>query len=252
MVRIDDVDTPRNVDGASDEILRTLESLRLFWDEEVVYQSARSKHYMQALERLADRGASFACACSRKEVAGAPYPGTCRSGIPRDKRARSVRVIADTKPILLHDGVQGVFEQDLMLDVGDFVILRGDGQTAYHLATVVDDAAQGITEVVRGCDLLDSTPRQVHLQRLLDIPTPGYAHLPVAINEAGQKLSKQTGAPAVDKKCFVEQGFRALVFLGQTPPNELLGETLESLWTWAIANWDIQRVPAQQYLLPEY
>lgn len=251
LVRIDDVDTPRNVDGASDEILRSLEKLELWWDEEVVYQSDRSKHYQQALEQLAELGASFACACSRKDLAGAPYPGTCRGGIPHGRPARSIRIISDSEPIRLHDGVQGRFEQDLAREVGDFVILRGDGETAYHLATVVDDAAQGITEIVRGCDLLDSTPRQVHLQRWLGVPTPGYSHLPVAVNQTGQKLSKQTHAPALDDDRLVEQGFRALTFLGQAPPEELRRETLESLWTWAISHWDIQRVPAQPTLLPD-
>ena len=250
LVRIDDVDTPRNIDGASDEILRTLEKLELLWDEEVVYQSARSKHYRRALEQLAEGGVSFACACSRKEVAGTPYPGTCRRGTPDDKPARSVRIIADTAPIRLHDGVQGRFEQDLSREVGDFVILRGDGETAYHLATVVDDAAQGITEIVRGCDLLDSTPRQIHLQRSLEVPTPRYAHLPVAVNKSGHKLSKQTYAPALDDHHLLELGFRAVAFLGQRPPEELLDENLDVLWTWAIDNWDIQRVPGEPTRLP--
>ena len=244
LVRIDDADKPRTVEGASGRILRTLERLELFWDEEVVYQSQRAKYYDDALGLLAGRQVTFDCACTRKELGGGVYPGTCRNGIPRGRRARSVRVKATNHPIRFVDGLQGKVEQELLREVGDFVIFRGDGQTAYHLATVVDDAEQGITEVVRGSDLLDSTPRQIYLQRLLAFTTPVYLHLPLAVNDNGQKLSKQTHAPALDNKRLGDEAYRALVFLGQSPPGELRGESLERLWAWAIANWDIQRVPA--------
>lgn len=247
-MRIDDVDTPRIVKGAADKILRTLEALNLFWDEEVVYQSQRSSFYIDALHRLAESGTSFACACTRKGLAGVRYPGTCRNGIPSGTPARSVRVITDTDPISFIDGVQGLFEQDLAHQVGDFVIHRGDGQIAYHLATVIDDAAQQVSEVVRGSDLLESTPRQIFLQHLLAVPTPRYAHLPVAIDKAGQKLSKQTHARALDHTRLAEHAHHALMFLGHTPPKELLGAPLDSLWTWATANWDLNRVPVQKQL----
>ena len=242
------MDTRRTVKDTGDQILRSLEKLELLWDEEVVYQSHRSRLYRDALASLAEIRATFDCACTRKELDGALYPGTCRNGVPTGKQAHSVRVLVDTDVVGFNDAVQGLFEQDLTRDVGDFVVRRGDGQTAYHLATVIDDAAQGITEIVRGSDLLDSTPRQILLQRLLKVPTPQYAHLPVATNRAGQKLSKQTHAGALRDKRFTEQVFRSLDFLGQAPPKELLDETLDSLWSWAIAHWSLKRVPVKMQL----
>ena len=248
LVRIDDVDSPRTIVGASDSILRTLERLELFWDEAVVYQRQRTANYRDALASLSASQMTFDCACTRKELAGGVYPGTCRNGVLPGKQARSVRVVVDTSAIAFNDAVQGLYEQNLRQDVGDFVIHRGDGETAYHLATVVDDAVDNITEIVRGADLLESTPRQILLQRLLDVSTPLYAHLPIAVNTAGEKLSKQTHAPALDNKQLVRAVFRALQFLGQAPPRELIGEPLYSLWTWAITNWQVKNVPAKKQL----
>ena len=252
LVRIDDVDTPRNVPGASDQILRTLEGLGLWWDEDVVYQSQRGEHYRRALELLAKRGATFACGCSRRELAGAIYPGTCRNGLPPGKQSRSRRVVTADTQVTFIDGWQGRFEQNLSREIGDFIVLRGDNQVAYHLATAVDDAAQNITEVVRGSDLLDSTPRQIHLQRLLSLPTPDYCHHPVATNRQGRKLSKQTHALPIDTNRPRQQAWWALEFLGQDPPSALAGEALESLWSWAIRHWDIARIPGEREITADY
>jgi len=249
LVRIDDVDTPRTVNGASDNILHTLEALKLFWDNDVIYQSRRAANYKDALDSLSASQITFNCACTRKELAGRVYPGTCRNGVPTNKQARSVRVAVDAGVISFHDKVQGHHAQNLSRDVGDFVIRRGDGEIAYHLATVVDDAFDGITEIVRGSDLLDSTPRQILLQRLLHLPTPVYAHLPIAVNGAGAKLSKQNHAPALDSKNLASSAFRALQFLGQSPPRDLLGERPDVLWTWGVDNWRVKSVPSKKEIL---
>ncbi|NIR58753.1 MAG: tRNA glutamyl-Q(34) synthetase GluQRS, partial [Gammaproteobacteria bacterium] len=181
---------PRTVPGAADGILADLQRLGLQWDGEVTYQHPRGEQYRTALERLRQDGWTFSCGCSRKDFDGI-YPGTCREGLPPGKRARTRRMRIRDMAIALHDTIQGGFHQDLGEDVGDFVIRRADGIYAYHLAVVVDDAELGVTDIVRGADLLGSTPRQVHLQRCLGLPTPRYAHLPVAVNATGQKLSKQ-------------------------------------------------------------
>jgi glutamyl-Q tRNA(Asp) synthetase len=216
-VRVEDLDRPRVQPGAADEILRTLAAFGLGWDGEVLYQSRREKLYRDALERL--QPVTYWCGCSRREIAdsslglaadGAPiYPGTCRSGTPGGRRALRVRV-SDT--LAFEDRLQGDQAQMLERDIGDFVLYRADGLFAYQLAVVIDDADQGITDVVRGADLLDSTPRQIYLQRLLGIPTPRYLHVPVAVDTAGEKLSKQTGAPPIEPSMATLR--RALRFLG--------------------------------------
>lgn len=236
LVRMEDLDAPRVQPGAAEDILRTLERLGLHWDGPVAYQSGRRALYRAALEKLGDR--TYPCACTRREIAdsslglatdGAPiYPGTCRSGLPRGKAARALRLrVAST--IRFEDRVQGVQEQVLERDVGDFVLLRADGQFAYQLAVVVDDAAQGVTDVVRGADLLDSTARQIFLQRLMGLPTPRYLHVPVVLTAAGQKLSKQTGAVAIDLDAPQRELRRALAFLGQ-PESDSLAD--------AVRRWD--------------
>src|SRR6185436_14668207 len=206
LVRIGDLDHPRVQHGAADQILRTLDRLGLYWDGEVIFQSRRIALYEQALARPGD---TYLCGCSRREIADSAvslaadgaqvYPGTCRAGLAPGKTARALRVrIAGT--ISFQDRVQGSLHQDLEREVGDFVLRRADGQFAYQLAVVVDDAAQGITDVVRGADLLESTPRQIYLQRLLGYATPRYLHVPVAIDARGDKLSKHTGARPIDRQ----------------------------------------------------
>lgn len=186
LVRIDDLDPPRQQPGASAHILRTLEAYGLHWDGEVVYQSRRTSVYLHALEKLLDTGHAYHCDCSRKDVDargrigpfGLVYPGTCRARGLSSGRGRSLRLRTHDRPISFDDALQGHYGQRLESEVGDFIVRRADGLIAYHLAVVVDDAAQGVTQVARGADLLDSTPRQIHLQQLLGLPTPDYLHLP--------------------------------------------------------------------------
>lgn len=237
LLRIDDLDPPREVGGAADTILRTLAALALEWDGEVVWQSRRGDAYAAALARLARAGASFPCACTRREVGAGPYPGTCRDGLPPGRHGRAVRVRVDAARIVLHDAVQGRSESVLASDCGDFVVRRADGLVAYHLAVVVDDAAAGVTEIVRGVDLLDSTPRQIYLQQLLGLPRPRYAHLPVVLGAHGRKLSKQTGAPPVRPQDAGAALFHALAFLGLAPPLALTGAPPAELLAWALPRW---------------
>jgi glutamyl-Q tRNA(Asp) synthetase len=242
LVRIEDLDTPRIQPGAADQILRCLDRIGLHWDESPVYQSQRGALYAAALEKLASR--LYWCGCSRREIADSSlglasdgahiYPGTCRSGLPPGKAPRARRVEAGTESIAFVDRVQGPQEQDLAASIGDFVVARADGPVAYQLAVVVDDAAQGITDVVRGADLLDSTARQIYLQKLLGLPAPRYLHVPAALDANGDKLSKQTGAPPVDETNGRAMLAGALAFLGQ-PPADNLEE--------ALGRWDPGRIP---------
>ena len=245
LVRIDDLDGPRTVPGAGDAILADLERLGLHWDGEICYQHIRHDRYRLGLESLRAAGWTFPCGCSRKDYQGI-YPGTCRNGIAPGKRARTRRMRVADVCIELNDAVQGKCRQPLNESVGDFVIRRADGIFAYHLAVVTDDADFAVTEIVRGADLLDSTPRQIHLQRCLGLPTPAYAHLPVAVNGAGQKLSKQTFAEPVADKRAVPLIIAALDFLGQQPHSQLHDASLDELWAWAIGHWRMDRVPRQR------
>ncbi|MCG2575435.1 tRNA glutamyl-Q(34) synthetase GluQRS [Dechloromonas sp. XY25] len=256
LVRMEDVDTPRNVPGAADEILRTLAAFGFEWDGAVLYQSARFEAYAAALAKLIEAGLAYGCACSRKEIAdsathaaidgGLAYPGTCRGGLPAGRTARAWRLrVDDAAELAFVDRLQGRIAQHLESDVGDFVLRRADGLFAYQLAVVVDDAEQGITHVVRGADLLASTPRQIWLQRCLGYPVPIYAHLPVAANEAGEKLSKQTKARALCPDMAAAELLRALRFLGQPAPDELARAPLAAVWAWAQENWSFGAIPRQ-------
>lgn len=247
-VRIEDVDTPRTVPGAADAILRTLETLGLHWDGEVAWQSRRTALYDAALERLRAQGLVYRCRCSRKEVAdsglpgleGAIYPGTCRALALAAGPATSERMRAWEPRIAFEDRVQGAVGHSVAREIGDFILRRRDGLHAYQLAVVVDDAEQGVTDVVRGADLLWSTPRQILLQRGLGYATPRYLHFPVAANERGEKLSKQTLAPAIDGSDAVPLLAAALEFLGQpVPPARQPAEMLAQ----ASRNWHPERIP---------
>lgn len=255
LVRIEDIDPPREAPGATTRILRSLEAHGLHWDGPLMLQSTRHDAYLAALARLRDAGLIFPCACTRKEIADsqhnyleaaaarAPvYPGTCRFGMAPGRRARAERVRVDATTISFDDRVQGPISQQLDRDVGDFVLRRADGLIAYQLAVVVDDAAQGVSTVVRGADLLDSTPRQIFLQQRLGLPTPHYAHLPVVVDAAGEKLSKQTRAAALDDAHAVSNLLRALRFLGLAP-HEPPG-TVDEVLAWAQVNWNPAIVPA--------
>jgi len=254
LVRMEDLDTARTVPGAADNILRTLERFGLHWDEEVIYQSHRSLAYEAALHQLQVLNAVYPCACTRKEVAdsampgidGQIYPGTCRNGIPQGREGRSWRVRTDKQSIEFTDISQGRITQHLEREIGDFIAKRADGLFAYQLAVVVDDAYQGITHVVRGCDLLVSTPRQIYLQNLLNLASPRYLHLPVAINAKGEKLSKQTLAPALTHSNPAASIIQALYFLQQSPPAELSGADVASILKWAVDNWNTDAIHKMQ------
>jgi glutamyl-Q tRNA(Asp) synthetase len=256
LLRIEDVDEPRCSPAVAAGMLATLEACGFSWDGEMIWQSRRKERYRAALDQLRRAGLAYPCACTRRELADsqlAPdgshvYPGTCRDGLPPGKAARAWRLRVDDAVVAFDDAIQGPLEQQLGRDVGDFVLLRADGYFAYQLAVVIDDAEQGITAVVRGADLLDSTPRQIHLQRCLGLPTPSYAHLPVAVNAAGEKLSKQTLAPPIDPAAPTPSLLAALAFLGQSPPPELAAADVAGVWNWALAHWEPARVPRRRIL----
>ena len=243
---MEDLDPPREVPGAADEILRTLEHYGLHWDGEVIYQGHRRTEYRQALAQLDTDGWLYGCACTRREIAdatlpgqtGSVYPGTCRNGLPDGRRARALRVRVGDTEIRFDDGLQGGKRQHLGMEVGDFVVRRADGLAAYQLAVVVDDAAQQVTHIVRGADLLDSTARQIYLQDLLGLPTPTYLHLPVAVNDADEKLSKQTHARSIAKAEPVPVLLDVLRFLGQELPEANSGATPGEILDWAIGHWN--------------
>lgn len=254
ILRVEDIDPPRQQDGAIDEILTALERYGFEWDGPVLYQGEGTERHRQIISKLRSSGFAYACSCSRRDLAtakqgplGAVYPGTCRNGCEGEEYA--VRVRTDNVPIGFIDGLQGARTQRLESESGDFVVLRRDGLIAYHLAVVVDDFDQGITEIVRGIDLLDSTPRQIHLQRLLNYPTPSYLHIPVAENAAGQKLSKLTGAPALPLDSASKILVAALDALGQQPPQELAEGPLDDVWSWSIKHWQ-HAVMAGQIAIP--
>ncbi len=246
LLRIDNIDPAREVPGAAAGIQRTLEAIGLTWDGPVQMQSERMDRYREALERLARRGATFPCGCSRREVAatgrrgpGGPiYPGTCRGGLPAGRKPRVIRLRTEAARARFVDAIQGEVSCCLDTAVGDFVIRRADGGVAYHLAAAVDDGDPVITHVVRGADLLDSTAPQLHLMKLLGLQPPVYMHLPVAINRAGQKLSKQTHARALEPAEAGRLLHQALTFLRQEPPRELLGTPPRELLHWAVPHWN--------------
>ncbi len=230
-LRIEDIDPPREVAGASDDQIRCLEALGFEWDGAVCYQSTSAGRFEQVLADLSRAGHTYQCQCPRKLLRQTPppapdmpriYPGTCRNlGLP-DTKSTSTRLKVEPGQIEFTDILQGGMSQDVADEVGDFVLRRRDGLFAYQLAVVVDDADQGITEIVRGCDLLDNTQRQIYLQRILGYPTPDYVHLPVVTTDNGDKLSKYTGALAIDISRPAEALVRALNLLQQNPPAELL------------------------------
>ncbi|MEJ2471303.1 MAG: tRNA glutamyl-Q(34) synthetase GluQRS [Desulfuromonadales bacterium] len=258
LLRMEDLDTPRVVPGAADDILATLDKLGLHWDGEIVWQSQRTAAYREALDALRAKGLVFACGCSRKEVLqsaphpgeeGPVYPGTCRFGLPLGRKPRAFRMIVDDRPIGYTDGVFGPLQQQLATTVGDFVLQRADGLFAYQLAVVVDDLASGVNQIVRGADLLSSTPRQIYLYSCLGEPLPDYIHLPLATDARGAKISKRHGAISLNESLDpAREIFRALSFLGQQVPADLRHTSAGELLTWASRHFDPQRIPAAQGL----
>jgi glutamyl-Q tRNA(Asp) synthetase len=249
LVRIEDVDTLRRIHGADDTLLKTLDKFGFEWDNEVVWQSGRTGLYQRALEQLIEEERVFPCTCSRKllaqttaELSGL-YPGTCRSKKFPLHHEHAIRIRAADITISFDDAVTGEYRQSLSSECGDFVVRRRDGLFAYQLAVVVDDALQGITEVVRGADLLDSTPRQIYLQQCLKYPQPDYLHVPLMLDQQGRKLSKSEGAARLNPDRPSKSLYIALEHLGQQPPAELEHATITDIWQWAVENWDTDQIP---------
>lgn len=251
LVRIEDVDQARAVAGAADDILRALDRFGFEWNGGVAWQSRRTALYEDALDTLRRSGAVYDCACSRKDVAraghvgaeGPVYPGTCRRGVPHGATPRAVRVHTHDEPVEVTDRVYGTQSQRLESALGDFVVRRADGFFAYQLAVVVDDADQGVTHVVRGADLLASTPRQAYLQTLLGLQTPEYAHVPVVLGMDGRKLSKRDAAHPVDPRDPLPALLAAWGFLGQSVEGKLPASPPE-FWAFAVERWRIDCVLA--------
>ena len=260
LLRIEDVDTPRVVAGASEEILRDLEAFGFEWDGPVSYQSDRFEHYQYYLDKLFERGDCYACECSRRSLReqgvhsgplGQIYPGNCR--LKRLAPANhSIRLnIEHAQSIGFVDKVYGEFTLNLPESVGDFVLRRADNIYAYHLAVVVDDELQQITEVVRGADLLENTCLHIYLQQRLGFKTPEYLHIPLVNNAEGIKLSKQTGANALDHRNAPRHLLAALRHLGQSPASELEHRKPREILQWACANWRIASIPVRRPTIPE-
>jgi glutamyl-Q tRNA(Asp) synthetase len=244
ILRIEDLDRPREVQGAAAGILHTLQAFGFEWDGEAVRQRDREQLYAAALDDLQRRSLTFACSCSRTQLAEEDrYPGTCRDQPPPASAATATRLRVEPAQILFTDRIQGTYRQDVAAAVGDVILKRRDGVIAYLLAVVVDDAAQGITHVVRGADLLDNTPRQIYLQRALRLPTPAYAHVPVLTEDDGAKLAKSRRSVRVDAGAALNQLVEVFRLLGLEPPEALAGTSIAQAWAWAISRWDMSRVP---------
>lgn len=247
LLRIEDIDPPREQAGATGLILAALDTYGFEWDGDVIYQSHSAPAHEAALETLLDGDLAYPCGCSRKDLADAPrgplgtiYPGNCRNGCDSDEFA--IRLRTNDEPIQYVDGLQGEQAQRLESESGDFIIKRRDGLIAYQLAVVVDDELEGVTEIVRGIDIMDSTPRQIWLQRLLGLRTPAYIHIPVITHPDGDKLSKLTGAPGISCDDARETLVAALAALRQDPPADLAASDLADIWQWAAKNWKIERL----------
>lgn len=245
LIRVEDLDPPREPAGSAELILQQLQEFGMHWDGEVLYQSSRLDAYREALDRLKDLRLCYPCDCTRGQIRemGNVYDGSCRQRKTPPDKSYALRLKTDERTIGFDDAIQGRFSQQLESDVGDFVLLRKDGLFAYQLAVVVDDEYQKISHIVRGWDLLDSTPRQIYLQQQLGFRQQKYAHIPIIVDKAGQKLSKQAFAPSIETDKASEAIFSVLELLGQSPPKELRKESPKSLLQWAVPNWDMQSVP---------
>lgn len=258
LVRMEDLDKPREVTGAAKGILTTLSAYGFEWDGEVVYQSRRNQYYESLLQQLKASGIAYPCTCSRKEIRhtqplqgieGAIYPKTCLSKAIKESSPKAWRVKVSDQIMRFEDGVQGVIEQNISEAIGDFIVMRADQLFAYQLAVVTDDAQQGVTHVVRGADLLHSTPRQIYLQQLLGLTTAKYAHIPLIVNDNGEKLSKQTLATAIDVSEKSQLLVKALDYLNQSPPNSLAHESVHKILQWGVDHWQLNDLPSTNITL---
>jgi len=254
LLRIEDIDPPREQRGAAQAIVEALERYGFEWDGDVYFQSASRAAHDAAVATLIERGLAYACHCSRSDLAdalqgdlGSIYPGTCRDRQVSGESA--IRIRTNDSPIEFEDALQGAITQRLESESGDFVIRRRDGLIAYHLAVVVDDENQGVTDVVRGIDLLDSTPRQIWLQRELGFRTPRYAHIPIITNSKGEKLSKSTAAAAISEEDVPATLVATLRFLRLSPPDKLAREHVSNIWSWALENWQLGKLSGEKTLV---
>lgn len=247
LLRVEDIDPPREIAGSASGIISDLSRLGLVADGPVLYQSSRLGAYQESLNLLLEKGLAYPCVCSRKDLSvSGRYAGTCREGIPPGKTPRSIRLRVETGVVAFKDQLQGHVSDSPAETGGDFIIKRADGLFAYQLAVVVDDNFQGITQVVRGTDLLESTYRQICLQKALGFTSPKYMHLPVVLSADGKKLSKRTRADPLKHQEPATVVKQALNFLGQNPPSDL---SLNDLWTWAIEHWNNDLIPRENAIL---
>ena len=250
LVRMEDLDPPREQPGAGDDILKTLEAFGFEWDGPVIYQSQHLDLYRETITDLLKNNQAYYCTCSRKDIAklvagdsGTRYPGTCRGHV-RPQENTSIRILTNNNEISLLDRLQGKYSWNLENEFGDFIIKRKDQLFAYHLAVVIDDAGLGVTDIIRGADLLTSTPHHLHLQQVLGLPTPHYVHLPMAVNKTGVKLSKQSHAAPINIDNAVPELRAALTFLNQSLPPEHAHCNKYELLGWAIKHWNLENIPA--------
>ena len=244
LLRIEDLDRPREVAGSADGILRTLQAFGFEWDGEILLQRDRGEGYADALRALRRRHLTFECSCSRLQLEDETrYPGTCRVHPPAAGVATATRLRVEPGTIQFSDRIQGTYRQEVSAAIGDVILRRRDQIFAYLLAVVVDDAAQGITHVVRGADLLDNTPRQILLQRLLGLPTPQYAHVPVLTEADDTKLAKSRRSVRLSAEEALPQLLWVFSMLGMRPPEALAGAPLAEAWSWAIGHWQVNQVP---------
>ncbi|MFA5678739.1 MAG: tRNA glutamyl-Q(34) synthetase GluQRS [Pseudomonas sp.] len=251
LVRIEDLDTPRNLAGASEHILRTLQAYGLEWDGEIIRQSNRLDRYQHIIDQWLDDGLAYYCDCSRREIIAQDgiYPGTCRQRKLPATPDHAIRVRVEQTPLGFEDRLQGLIQQNLTRTCGDFIIRRRDGIIAYQLAVVIDDIDQGITDIVRGADLLDSTPRQLWLYHLLQQPAPRYFHVPLIMRPDGEKLSKRLGSAPLEADQAIATLYRALCILTPDPPATLRTAPVSQQLEWAAAHWQPQRLPAIRQIL---
>jgi glutamyl-Q tRNA(Asp) synthetase len=252
LVRIEDLDRPREVPGSAAGILATLQRFGFEWTGEAVRQSDRTERYAAAIDALRARNLTFECSCSRSQLADERrYPGHCLARPPPPGASTATRLRVEPGSLIFSDRIQGRFRQNVSNAVGDFVIRRREGIFAYVFAVVVDDAAQRVTHVVRGADLLDNTPRQIYLQRLLGLDTPAYAHVPVLTEHDGQKLAKSARSVGVSEESVLPQLLNIFKLLGLSPPRDLFCASLSEVWEWAVGRWRIDAVPKRLTLALE-